>query len=364
MKKGNICRSCLSPQLIEIVNLRSVNNFTISSDGKLIRKPLEVHRCRNCGLIQKKSTKEKQLDLFKDFCSYEITDGQEQVKNHCGKMIPRSKIICEFIEPYITQKGKILDIGTNDGSFLKNFKKNKNQWELYAQDLHNNSEKDLKQIISLNNFFLGDISNVTGKYDLISLIHVFSHVSDINNFLTALKNLMEEKGQVLFQVPYISNSISDFVIGDSINHFSKKSIENILEKYFRFIYIEEYISGELTILASDDIKYKKYNRKEKEFDADLFLTMIDLLKNQKEKVVIFGTSPHCIFCANILGENLECFLDDDKARIGKKIFSRNIVESKNFHENIKVFLPFFDKNTVDKIKLKHSHIKFIDVFQG
>ena len=104
---------------------------------------------------------------------------------------------------------------------------------MYGQDLQNNSKDSILNIISEEYFIHDEIKNINEKFDILSLIHVLNHIVDLEVFMQEVKKLLKSDGQVIIQVPYILKSISDLVIIESINHFSKLSIFKLLSKYFK-----------------------------------------------------------------------------------------------------------------------------------
>ena len=114
----NYCRICKSDKLKEILNLGNLYLTGIfPSPGEQINKsPLVLVKCFNCGLIQLKHT----YNLTE---MYGMNYGYHSNLN--SSMIKHLKELAQYIEEMIliSPHDIILDIGSNDGTFLNQFKR-------------------------------------------------------------------------------------------------------------------------------------------------------------------------------------------------------------------------------------------------
>jgi len=360
------CRLC-NNNIQKVIDLSDIVPFSVMSDNRIIQDSIIVYLCKDCSLLQKDSSQAQQDNYFKEFKSHQLSDGEEQLKPYNNELYPRSEIIIKLLSPNISERGKILDVGTGNGAFLKNFKKLYPFWSLHAQDLQDNSKDSILKIIPSNNFIHGDIGNITEKFNIIAVNHVLNHIVDLELFLDNIQNLLEKDGQLIIQVPYILDSISDLVIIESINHFSKKSIYTFLKKYFENITISDTISGELTILASNNKKQKDFFLEED--SAKIFMIienfkkLIHRLISNRDDLIVFGTSPLGNFCASIIQNHLHSLIDEDPNKIGKKILGKDILHPKDANDKKLVLLPFFDKRVISHIKQRYYNFNYIDVFE-
>jgi len=362
MSKILKCRICNS-KIKKVIDLKNKIPFSVTSDAQVVKYPLEIYFCENCDFLQKESTPKIQLELFSNFKNYEISDGEEQLKMYKNKFIPRSDIINQIINKYINKNGTLLDIGTGNGVFLKSFKKAHPNWTLYGQDLQGNSINEVIQIIPKDNFIIDTIDTIDKKFDLISAIHVLNHICDLELFIKDIVKLLKENSQLLLQLSNIEKSISDIVIAEAINHFSKNSIYKLLKKYFKNVYISDIINGEITVLASNYIVYHTEPSINSLYNISNIISkfnkMTNFLINNKKKLSIFGTAPVGSFCGTILGDNIEVYVDEDLKRVGKKLNNHTIVHPKDYSKDSAIFLPIFDNYLANKIKEKYTNLKFI-----
>jgi len=170
---------------------------------------------------------------------------------------------------------------------------------------------------------------------------------------------------LIIQLPYIRESLSDLIIIESINHFSKQSIYKLLSSFFTNITIKDNIQGELTIVASNTSKSTLFIPESQttiENIVERFNHLIKYLATQSEELAIFGTSPLGTFLGHIIKAKLFCFIDEDYTKYEKKLLTKKIIHPTNLKKNVKVVLPFLNESLVDSLKNKYKNIFFIDVF--
>ena len=116
------CRVCDSTKLKEVLNLGEqpwCNNFLKKKDiGREKKYPLVLLFCKSCSLVQLNHTVKKEI-MFSDHTylsgiTKTLSDHFERVSNDLNKKYNKENKI-----------KRILDIGSNDGTFLKHFKKKK-----------------------------------------------------------------------------------------------------------------------------------------------------------------------------------------------------------------------------------------------
>jgi SAM-dependent methyltransferase len=198
------CRVCDSTELIEYLNLGNIplsNNLNNTSEEALEceRFPLSINLCKNCGLSQL-SIVVNPNKLFANYF-YRSSINKGYVK-HCREMAKSLKK-----EYQLDQDSFHIDIASNDGSLLKEFKE-----EIGHKILGVDPAKNLARIAqeggipTLDDFWTietaKDIVNVCGKADLISATNVFAHVDKIQEFLLACKHSIKPNGIIVIECPY------------------------------------------------------------------------------------------------------------------------------------------------------------------
>lgn len=126
---------------------------------------------------------------------------------------------------------KLLDIGCNNGTFLKIIKENNPTIELYGSEINiEQSTIDAlgkEGITVLKTLNLNDFNQ---QFDFITINHVLEHIDDINLFVEQLKKISTKNTKIYIEVPdakkYIDQYFQPFSYFDleHINHFN---IENL-----------------------------------------------------------------------------------------------------------------------------------------
>ena len=140
---------------------------------------------------------------------------------------------------YPDNKNKLIEIGSNDGTFLENFK-NKNFETIGFEPSSNVSviAKD-KGLNSVNEFFNTDtvknLKNFLDQTDIICAANVICHVPDLGNLFEAVNLCLNKKGVFIFEEPYMGSMFSkvsyDQIYDEHIYMFSATSVNKICKLY-------------------------------------------------------------------------------------------------------------------------------------
>ena len=151
-----------------------------------------------------------------------------------------SKYMNIIINKFNYKSGKIIDIGCGPGVFLEFIKKNYPMFDLYASEYISYSKNIIQKIIPKKNFyFQKDIKTFPkNNFDIIFLWGVLEHVRNPVSFLKTCKNLLNEKGVIIFLIPNFYSRARDLLGINTptlnplahINFFSKKGIKIIRKK--------------------------------------------------------------------------------------------------------------------------------------
>ena len=151
-------------------------------------------------------------------------------------MIQSFKDLAKIVKKEFKPK-KILEIGSNDGSFIKNFSKKitigiepcsnvekitkKNGYDTYPDYW---GKKTAKKILSKN-----------GKIDLIYSANTISHIEDLDEVFKSINILLKDNGVVILEDPSLLECLKrntyDQFYNEHIYVFSLIGIENVLKKH-------------------------------------------------------------------------------------------------------------------------------------
>lgn len=349
------------------------NLLKISSDEKFKFKGGVLFACKICGLIQKKVNTDfnKKINyIYNNYSAYNISNGKENSIYFKKKISCRSDLIINHINKKVLKlnKKKILDLGCGSGFTLKRISRLFPNNNLYAYDYDNKNIKNIKKIKNLKKFYTGGINKIENKFDLIILMHVFEHINDPINFLNCLKKKLTPGGVICIQSPNIEKNFLDILTFDHVSHFNKCNLQNLITKtLFSKVKFFNILKKEITCVIFNSFNSKKKNNlidkfkiKKKIINFQNKISEINLFKKQVKKIVnqnpkklisIFGTTVPSIWIANEVGlDKIYNFIDEDKFKIGKKIFNKQIISPKSLKKSSILIFPFKKKFVMHLIK--------------
>ena len=159
-------------------------------------------------------------------------------------MIKHFKNTAKWIKKkYLKKKSNVLEIGSNDGTFLKNFKKEFSLGFEPSKSVHLIAKK--RKVNSFNFFFNKKnlkLLNIKHKfYDLVYGANVFCHIPNQVDLIKTIDKVLSKNGTIIFEEPYLGSMYKkisyDQIYDEHIYMFSIASIEKIY-KLFGFTLID------------------------------------------------------------------------------------------------------------------------------
>ena len=320
-RKICICKNKLNKN-INFGSLPLINNYTVRKNLK--KYPVVISQCRNCLLIQLKySIPDNQL--FSDNYSYLSGNSKEKIKNF--------ESILNKIKKYSKNTiPKILDIGSNDGSFLELAKKK--HFKILGVEPTNTakiaSQKGINTIKKPLNLNLAKkINKKYSKFDFVVATNFFAQTNNSEEILNSVKLILKNDGLLIVEVQYLYDLLLqkgfDSFHHEHISYYTLSSITKVLEKYKLFVYDAEKLKvhgGILRVFVSlrkkkISKKFKKIIRKEndkiliskinklnlfrKKFSSE-FKKLLTNLKKKNSKIYGMGAAPRT--CVMLNSSNL------------------------------------------------------------
>ena len=198
---------------------------------------------------------------------------------------------------------KIMEIGSNDGVFLKNFPRQKVVGVEPCKNLAEITKKKFKTYPNFWNKILSKkILEKHSKVDLIFSANTISHIPNLKETFEAIFNIISDDGVFVIEDPSLSSVIKinsyDQFYDEHVYVFSTLAVENIVKKYKLRLFDVEKINthgGSLRyFICKNDSKHKKTKRlvsvlnEEKKIGLDNFNTFKKFakrVKNSKKKLV-------------------------------------------------------------------------------
>jgi len=228
------CRLCGSNNIKKVFDLGQTplaNSYSkIKISMKLKKYPLKLNYCYNCGHLQLTHS----IKPTKMFSNY-LYKTNTSKKNYL-----HFKIYAKEIKKMFKNKNaKILDIASNDGTFLSFFEEKK-FFRLGIDPAKNLKKLSLKKgIEQIDTFFTKkkseNIKKKYGKFDIITANHVCAHVEDLNDFFSGVKNLLKNQGLFIFEVSYrasvLKKNTFDTIYHEHLDYHALYPISKFVKKF-------------------------------------------------------------------------------------------------------------------------------------
>lgn len=300
-----------------------------------------------------------------------------------------------FIKKKYLKKGSILELGSNDGTFLKNFKNNDHIGFEPSKNVHTIAQKN--KINSVNKFFNKiNCKKILKKkkFDVIVGSNVFCHIPNQNELIKAIDNSLSENGTLIFEDPYLGSMYEktsyDQIYDEHIYMFSATSVQKIYQRFgFELIDAipQKTHGGSLRYIIKRKDKAKKTqrllnilkNEKNKKIDSIAgsinfknkvfisrirILKILDQIKKRNEKICGYGATSKSTTILNFCKINnkiIDCIYDTTPEKIGKYSPGMHIpiINYKNFKNSEYKYVFLFAWNHKNEILKKEKSQKKI-----
>ena len=151
---------------------------------------MEVGFSENLSLFQLNDHPKPESMFNKNYPFY--TGSSEFMKKHFKKYADWVKKL------YLKPNSKLIEIGSNDGTFLKNFKNSNVDYIGFEPSENVASKANKNQIKTINSFFnqknIECLKNFKNKTDVITASNVICHVPDLKDLILSVDSLLSKKG--------------------------------------------------------------------------------------------------------------------------------------------------------------------------
>ncbi len=227
IKKCRICKSKKLEKLFSLGNMCFTGKFP--NERQIIQKqPILLLKCKNCELVQLGHNFDLNYLYGPDYgyrtgINKTMLDHVKKVVKHLSKKTKLKK------------KEFVLDIASNDGSLLKNYKKNITTFGIdpilnkYIDEYSNINFK-------VSSFFSADKikSIVKKKFKIITALSVFYDANDPNKFLKDVKKILLKEGIFLLEFADLASIIQykmfDTICHEHLEYYSSKVIIDLCKR--------------------------------------------------------------------------------------------------------------------------------------
>lgn len=221
----NECVACASSELLCTLDLgfQPLANDFLNPGSIFETFPLKLNRCKNCTHSQLSIA----VNPSRLFRNYSYVSGTSQTLSAYFDILIK-RIMDEF-----GHSGKLLDIGSNDGTFLS--KLNSTDWIALGVDPAVNLIENSISIgaITIPTFFNSRLSKLLTKdFDVIVAMNIFAHTANPLEILLGIKECLKTNGKAFIQTSQANMFISgefDTVYHEHISFFNVKSMRALLK---------------------------------------------------------------------------------------------------------------------------------------
>ena len=330
------CVACGKSGLVPTLDLglQPLANDYLQEGSEFETYPLKLNYCKKCSHSQL-SIAIKPSRLFRNY-SY-VSATSETLNDYFNSFSSMIFKVHGF-------SGKLLDIGSNDGSFLSKFKDT--NWMSIGIDPAINliPISNSLGVTTIPDFFTERLASLlTSDFNVIVAMNIFAHTSDPIGILRGIYNCLSENGAAYIQTSQADMFISgqfDTVYHEHISFFNVKSMKTLVNRSGLYL-------NDVTIVGIHGNSYLwKISKKPQNdviFDRELFELgngfnseelyikfkalaldkvkevnlIIDKYRKQKFKIVAYGSAAKGNTFMNFAGIKLDLLFDDTPQKIGK-----------------------------------------------
>jgi methylation protein EvaC len=323
--------------------------------------------------------------------SYPFFSGSsEYMKNHF-------KNYADFVKKnFLKSNSKIIEVGSNDGTLLKNFLNDGNQ-VVGFEPSRNVAQKAMSENVpTINKFFnlenAKNLKEFIGNTDVICASNVICHIPNLDDLIKSVDLLLSKDGTFIFEEPYLGAMFEktsyDQIYDEHIFVFSVSAISKIFKLYdFQLVDVQPQIThgGSMRYAikrknnGTPSLNLMKYLEKEKTNKIDseesslifkkdcenskLKITeRVKKLKSENKKICGYAATSKSTTILNYcdIGPDVIDFIcDTTTEKIGKFSPGKHIpiVDMSHFYKNQPDSIYLFAWNHKDEIFKKENKFK-------
>lgn len=280
------CRLCNNNKLIDCLNLGNqtlTGVFPKDKNQNISKGNLSLLFCEKCSLLQL-SENFNRLEMYGSNYGY-MSSLNSSMVNHLKNKAEKIKKLSK-----LSKTDLLIDIGSNDGTFLSFFTKN---CQTLGVDPTISKFKKMynKKIKTISDFFSADVIKrnfIKKKAKVITSISMFYDLEDPITFAKEIYETLDPEGVWHFEQSYMPSMIKnisyDTICHEHLEYYSLKSIKYVLDKSnFKIIDIElnDINGGSFSLTVA-----KKNSSKEESFLVDWLLKKEDIYKYNKIETLL------------------------------------------------------------------------------
>jgi len=357
------CVLCGALALEDVEAFRAFRRVT--SDCRPFPPGGRLARCSACGGVQK-PLDQAWLDdcqaIYSEYQLYALSEGREQsvFDMSADVMRTRASIVLEGVLDQLsfTDQPRVLDYGCGRGAMVSAVSALFPGARVDGFDQTDDFEEELRRLPGFRRLHMDTVDRAEGPWDLITMSHCLEHLPHPVAELQALADMLDERGQLLIQIPNATVNPYDLVVADHRTHFSAVSLTRLLNRAGFTIETlrDDVVATELTALARPFAARTSGARgalsseaetgaAEEDFIAGHLSYLQDLVSllggaARRGPVAVLGSSIAANWLIPHAPESINLVLDEDATRHGKRLFGCPIMAPSRAPAGTEVVLPF------------------------
>src|SRR3990167_4111317 len=222
MRRCRICKSFRLKKVFSLGQQPLANKLLKQPEDKVKTYPLDLYSCQHCTLLQLGKVVSKE-EMYEEY--YYIPSISKTNIQHFKELAKKLTRILD-----LKSGSLIVDIGGNNGSLLKQFRR----MRLVNVEPAKNIKVD-PQIPTIRDYFNKEVAEAIvrtkGKAKLVTATNSFAHVDNLHEYLEALDILLDEDGVFFAQFPDSRNLLKenqfDTIYHEHLSYFTYEPLHHL-----------------------------------------------------------------------------------------------------------------------------------------
>lgn len=309
--------------------------WAVRSDCRVVPASISIYLCRDCHhLFKAEEDVLKWSDYGSGYNAWNCSSEMDKMDFADKAASTRSSLVLSYLKRmgfYTPSRTQILDYGCNRGAFLRLLDGKHSGFDV---------SEHYREVVSKvgHRYFTPQDLPPQRSFDVLTLIHVFEHLSRLSEDMSIGLSSLKGEGVGLFQVPYSCAQPSDFYVVDHRSHFSPASLHRGLSKVglYPVDRIRCVVSGELTGLYSFrtrdvDTRYPPIDFEALKVTLEAGEESLCQIQRNGEPCLVYGAGLLGALVSMFLGEQVEGFIDDNPGFQGQKINGKEVRTYQNWN---------------------------------
>ena len=194
-------------------------------------------------------------ELYAGYAIYDQAAGAEQAvfDQATGAAMSRSTRLLAALrgEVELPVTGRMLDVGCGNGAMLRAFSQAMPGWSLAGTELGDKYRGTIESIAGVERLYTCSPWEVSGEFDVISMIHVLEHIPHPEAYLKQLLTKLRPGGLLIVELPHHVANPFELLIADHCTHFAADTAATLLQRsgFDVLQAADDWVPKELTLVA-------------------------------------------------------------------------------------------------------------------